>query len=199
MCRARRRVRSADEVPGCQDGGIDDPNTARFRLEVIKVPLRAPDRRRSSARRASSRICRSRRATRSAARRTQAIARRRLAAAAARGERAQQAAPADGNAARPTGPNQCHDITVYPEIGLAGGACAGLGLLLDISDPAKPGPHRRGGRREHVVLALRDVQQRRHEAAVHRRMGRRRPAALPRDRQAGVGRRTRCSRSRTTS
>src|SRR5262249_54230105 len=32
-------VRSADEVPGCADGGIDDPNTARFRLEVIKVPL----------------------------------------------------------------------------------------------------------------------------------------------------------------
>ena len=35
----------------------------------------------------------------------------------------------------PTGPNQCHDITVYPEIGLAGGACAGLGLLLDVRDP----------------------------------------------------------------
>src|SRR5262249_45061408 len=37
-----------------------------------------------------------------------------------------------------TGPNQCHDITVYPEIGLAGGACAGLGLLLDIRDPEHP-------------------------------------------------------------
>src|SRR6185503_1038121 len=36
-------VRSADELPGCQDGGIDDPNTARFRLEVIKVPLKAPE------------------------------------------------------------------------------------------------------------------------------------------------------------
>ncbi len=36
------------------------------------------------------------------------------------------------------GPNQCHDITVYPQIGLAGGACAGYGLLLDISDPARP-------------------------------------------------------------
>ncbi|HEX9952846.1 MAG TPA: hypothetical protein VGB53_13820, partial [Rubricoccaceae bacterium] len=36
------------------------------------------------------------------------------------------------------GPNQCHDITVYPEIGLAGGACAGYGLLLDISNPANP-------------------------------------------------------------
>ncbi|MEL7834181.1 hypothetical protein [Fodinibius sp. Rm-B-1B1-1] len=36
------------------------------------------------------------------------------------------------------GPNQCHDITLYPEIGLAGGACEGYGLLLDITDPASP-------------------------------------------------------------
>ncbi len=38
----------------------------------------------------------------------------------------------------PPGPTQCHDITVYPAIGLAGGACGGYGLLLDISDPANP-------------------------------------------------------------
>ncbi len=36
------------------------------------------------------------------------------------------------------GPTQCHDITVYPAIGLAGGACGGYGLLLDIRDPANP-------------------------------------------------------------
>ncbi|MDE2876033.1 MAG: hypothetical protein OXU69_13890 [Gemmatimonadota bacterium] len=36
------------------------------------------------------------------------------------------------------GPTQCHDITVYPAIGLAGGACEGYGMLLDISDPANP-------------------------------------------------------------
>ena len=36
------------------------------------------------------------------------------------------------------GPNQCHDITLYPAIGLAGGACEGYGLLLDIKDPANP-------------------------------------------------------------
>jgi hypothetical protein len=36
------------------------------------------------------------------------------------------------------GPDQCHDITVYPAVGLAGGACAGYGLLLDIKDPAHP-------------------------------------------------------------
>jgi hypothetical protein len=33
---------------------------------------------------------------------------------------------------------QCHDITVYPSLGLAGGACEGHGLLIDISDPVHP-------------------------------------------------------------
>ncbi|MBI4408461.1 MAG: hypothetical protein HY561_02055 [Gemmatimonadetes bacterium] len=41
-------------------------------------------------------------------------------------------------ARRRTGPTQCHDITLYPAIGLAGGACGGYGLLLDIRDPAQP-------------------------------------------------------------
>ena len=36
------------------------------------------------------------------------------------------------------GPSQCHDITVYPALGLAGGACGGYGLLLDIRNPANP-------------------------------------------------------------
>ncbi len=62
-----------------------------------------------------------------------------------------------------TGPVQCHDITVYPALGLAGGACRGYGLLLDIHDVAHP---RRLGRRvrlQHVLLAFGDVQQRRHQ------------------------------------
>jgi hypothetical protein len=44
-------------------------------------------------------------------------------------------APANGP--KP-GPTQCHDITLYPAIGLAGGACEGYGLLIDIKDPANP-------------------------------------------------------------
>ena len=36
------------------------------------------------------------------------------------------------------GPTQCHDITLYPAIGLAGGACEGYGLLIDITDPVEP-------------------------------------------------------------
>src|SRR6185436_19020252 len=45
--------------------------------------------------------------------------------------------PGTKNGIRP-GPSQCHDITVYPAIGLAGGACGGYGLLLDIRDLANP-------------------------------------------------------------
>ncbi len=44
-----------------------------------------------------------------------------------------------GNASTTYSTNsQCHDITVYPAIGLAGGACEGYGMLLDIHDPANP-------------------------------------------------------------
>jgi len=132
-------VRSADEVPGCADGGIDDPNTARFRLEVIKVPLRAPV---TAAIVSSPRIFQGLPvAPRSSERDAQDQRDREAAAAAAaaRGETGRgNAGRGRGNQGPPTGPNQCHDITVYPEIGLAGGACAGLGLLLDIRDPEHP-------------------------------------------------------------
>jgi hypothetical protein len=47
-----------------------------------------------------------------------------------------------GSAPRPGAPidagRQCHDITVYPSLGLAGGACEGHGMLIDISDPVNP-------------------------------------------------------------
>jgi hypothetical protein len=138
-------VRSAEEVPGCTDGGIDDPNTARFRLEVIKVPLAAPER---AAIVSSPRIFQGLPVPPRNADRDAIDAAARAAAAAARGRSNAEAGGAegggrgrgrgDGPPQPPTGPNQCHDITVYPEIGLAGGACAGLGLLLDIRDVAHP-------------------------------------------------------------
>ncbi len=46
------------------------------------------------------------------------------------------AAPAQSNTISES--SQCHDITVYPALGLAGGACEGHGLLLDISNPVNP-------------------------------------------------------------
>src|SRR5439155_10117358 len=53
------------------------------------------------------------------------------------GTATQPTTPLGPGGTRP-GPVQCHDITVYPAIGLAGGACAGYGVLLDIRDPANP-------------------------------------------------------------
>ncbi|GAA1864118.1 hypothetical protein GCM10009687_34240 [Asanoa iriomotensis] len=37
-----------------------------------------------------------------------------------------------------TNTSGCHDITVYPELDLAAGACMGDGVLMDISDPENP-------------------------------------------------------------
>ena len=37
-----------------------------------------------------------------------------------------------------TGPTQCHDLTLYPEVGIGGGACEGYGFLIDIRDPVNP-------------------------------------------------------------
>jgi hypothetical protein len=62
------------------------------------------------------------------------------AAAGAAGDSAAPAAPARGGGNRGNGVGQsgCHDITSYPAIGLAGGACAGYGLLFDIRNPMNP-------------------------------------------------------------
>jgi hypothetical protein len=147
-------VRSADELPGCKDGPVDDPDSARFRLEVIKVPLKAPQ---TAAIVSSPRIfyglappprrVEPGRGGAPAGADAAAGAGAAGAAAAAPPAAAAGAPPADAAAGRAggpgggrgnTGPNQCHDITVYPDIGLAGGACGGYGLLLDIKDPTKP-------------------------------------------------------------
>jgi hypothetical protein len=116
------RVRSAEELDGCTDGPVEDPNSARFRLEVIKVPIAAPQ---------QAAIVSSPRIFYGLAPPPRRVDPERERAAAARGGRGGRRGP-------PSGPNQCHDITVYPEIGLAGGACGGYGLLLDIREVANP-------------------------------------------------------------
>jgi hypothetical protein len=133
-------VRSAEEVPGCEDGDIDNPNTARFRLEVIQVPLGAPA---QAAIVSSPRVFQDlpvapRNEERSASDQRDREAAAAAAAAAGRGGAGRGGGRPPGPTGPPRGPNQCHDITVYSDIGLAGGACGGLGLLLDISDPVKP-------------------------------------------------------------
>ena len=176
-------VRSPSELPGCVRQSPDsNPNSSLFRIEVIKVPLAAPQ---QAAIVSSARIFDSLAAPPTHSEAPQDVAESKRAADSARAaggyvitlfglERpvsARFTAPlldslvkARGGSGTPTaadsqmlrdnlqkiidkrfgldqprkGPNQCHDITVYPAIGLAGGACGGYGLLLDIRDPAHP-------------------------------------------------------------
>jgi hypothetical protein len=136
-------VRSAEELPGCKDGPIDDPDTSRFRLEVIKVPLAAPQ---TAAIVSSPRIFyglappprRVEPGRGGAGRGADPAAPGAAATGAAGAAPVAAAGTGRGGGRGNSGPNQCHDITVYPEIGLAGGACGGYGLLLDIKDVANP-------------------------------------------------------------
>ena len=133
-------VRPGDELKGCKDGGPNDADSSRFRLEVIKVPLSAPQ---NAAIVSSPRIFNALPPAPGNPERAKVDEAARAAQQAQRGAAAGGAQGRGGGRGRgpqgpPTGPNQCHDITVYPDIGLAGGACAGLGLLLDIHDAAHP-------------------------------------------------------------
>ncbi|HEU5049436.1 MAG TPA: hypothetical protein VFU00_03865, partial [Gemmatimonadales bacterium] len=186
-------VRSPNELPGCSRLSPDeDPNSALFRIEVIRVPLANPQ---QAAIVSQPRIFEGLTAPPEHGDAPEDIAARkeRLAQAKARGAYtatvmgeeqmvppqfvrpildsmvkarngtgaptaadsallrdslqvivdryiARQIGPqAPGQAGQQRrGPSQCHDITVYPAIGLAGGACGGYGLLLDISDVANP-------------------------------------------------------------
>ena len=171
-------VRSPNELAGCSNADpSQDPNSSKFRIEVIQVPLAHPE---------QAHIVSSPRIFNDLAAPPQHGAApadiQALAAARARGDYIvnvfgqEMVAPpymtkalldsiakshgatapnaADSTALRTAlqpmidkmigangprrGPTQCHDITVYPAVGLAGGACEGYGMLLDIRDPRNP-------------------------------------------------------------
>ncbi len=110
------QVRPGEELAGCSGKTPDeDPNTALFSIDVIKVPLAAP-------------------AKAAIVNRPRIFADEKTGAIAGL-EKGGERGPGT-QAARVT--NQCHDITVYPAVGLAAGACSGNGILLDISDPVHP-------------------------------------------------------------
>ncbi len=120
-------VRSPNELAGCS-GATDDPNTALFRIEVIRVPLSHPQ---DAAIVSSPRIFQDLKPAQRHAETSADSAVQAARIAAAGGPPRQR--PGAG-----LGPTQCHDITAYPAIGLAGGACGGYGILLDIRDVAHP-------------------------------------------------------------
>ncbi|HXF95946.1 MAG TPA: hypothetical protein VNI61_07565, partial [Gemmatimonadales bacterium] len=173
-------VRSPNELAGCSALPPEvDPNSSLFRIDVIQVPLAAPQQARIVS---TPRIFAGLGAVRSHGESPEdsAAAARRAAQARARGaftvmvENIEMVLPppfvnpmldsvvkARGGAGAPTAADsaalraalpaliakmveesnvttQCHDITAYPAIGLAGGACSGYGILLDIRDVANP-------------------------------------------------------------
>jgi hypothetical protein len=123
-------VRPSGELEGCSGGKLnEDPNTALFRIEVIQVPVAHPEQAHIvSSPRIFNDLSGSRRHGESTA---DSIAQVKMLAAAGMDPNAFARRMA-------MGPTQCHDITAYPDIGYAGGACSGYGLLLDIHDVAHP-------------------------------------------------------------
>jgi hypothetical protein len=110
-------VRQSEELAGCSGEAPEkDPNTALFRIDVIKVPLAAPQ---------DAKVVNSPRVFMDP--RTGAL--NALTNGGTHGKE---------GAEKPAASNQCHDITVYSAIGLAAGACSGNGILLDIKDPVHP-------------------------------------------------------------
>src|SRR3954471_10729840 len=180
-------VRSSSELPGCTSGmPSKDPNSAWFRIEVIKVPVAHPEQARivssprifdklvaprghgeapedslpyakeladakaagqftavvpgegeivippEHSRRMLDSLVKARNGTGEPTAADSAALRRAIPGMVA----AMMAAHPEPDSA--SGPTQCHDITLYPAMGLGGGACEGYGLLLDIRDPVHP-------------------------------------------------------------
>ncbi len=103
-----------ENMDGCVNGTDPaDESNSRYRLDVIKVPLANPE---QAAVVTGARIFTG---LNSAPRRS--------------GARARAGAPQPQY-----GPQNCHDVTAYPAMGLLAGACSSYGLLVDISDPERP-------------------------------------------------------------
>ena len=107
-------VRPSAELAGCSTLPAEqDPNTSRFRIDIIRVPLNAPQDAKVVA---GPRIF-------------------------ARGDTINGLwkGGSHGQGTQTTREtDQCHDITVYPAVGLAAGACSGNGILLDVHNPMEP-------------------------------------------------------------
>ena len=108
-------IREEDELPGCFDESPGDDRTALFRIDVIEIPIADPSK---------SRI----------------VASPAVFADPAEGVLAGLWRGGDhGDDTQDTNQtDHCHDITAFPELGIAAGACSGNGILFDISNPLEP-------------------------------------------------------------
>lgn len=108
-------VRDEGELAGCVGDVPGDNRTALFRIDVVEIPVDDP----SKARIIDS-------PTVFADPETGRLAG--LWQGGDHGDGTQNTRPTD----------ECHDITVFPEKKIAGGACSGNGIIFDISNPRKP-------------------------------------------------------------
>jgi uncharacterized protein (DUF305 family) len=109
-------VRDEEELEGCLDESPwRDERTALFRIDVIEIPVNRPS---------EARIIHS----------PAVFADPETGILAGLWERGDHGPDTQITAET----NHCHDITVFPESGIAAGACSGNGILFDISDPINP-------------------------------------------------------------
>lgn len=108
-------VRDEEELAGCVGEVPGDDRTALFRIDVIEIPVANP---------AAARIVES--PTVFADPATGRLAG--LWQGGDHGDDTQDTSRTD----------QCHDITVFPSLNIAAGACSGNGIIFDISNPLKP-------------------------------------------------------------
>ncbi|MEM9234653.1 MAG: hypothetical protein AAGA69_10525, partial [Pseudomonadota bacterium] len=109
-------IRETAELGICSKGQPDEnPDTALYSIDIIKVELDAPEN-------------------------AAIVNRPRIFADRETGQinGLWMGGQLEEGAQRTAVTNHCHDVTVYPEMNLAGGACSGNGILLDISDPENP-------------------------------------------------------------
>ncbi|MDY7093748.1 MAG: DUF305 domain-containing protein [Acidobacteriota bacterium] len=108
-------VRKEDELPGCFDESPGDDRTALFRIDVVEIPVAEPSKARIVASPAVF-----------------ADPEEGILAGLWRGgdhgDETQETSATD----------HCHDITAFPALNIAAGACSGNGILFDISDPLRP-------------------------------------------------------------
>ncbi len=108
-------VRDEEELEGCIGNIAGDDRTAMFRIDVIEIPVNDPSKARiidSPAVFADPKTGR-------------------LAGLWQGGDHGD-------DTQKTSQTNQCHDITVFPELKIAAGACSGNGIIFDISNPLKP-------------------------------------------------------------
>ena len=109
-------VRDEEELAGCIDESPwRDDQTALFRIDVIEIPVERPQ---------DARIIHS----------PAVFADPETGILAGLWERGDHGPGTQTS----NETNHCHDITIFPELNLAAGACSGNGILFDISDPINP-------------------------------------------------------------